>query len=219
MIRGVIFDMDGVVIDSGEAIYNSWNSIFEDSFGITLPREKVALQLGKSPKDFTQYFIDKYKLKIANQELNDKVTKKHDETIFLMELKPGIKELLIKLKGKYKTALATGASKKHALYYLRKFEIENYFDYIVAGDEVKEAKPSQEIFLKAAENLNHKPEECIVIEDAILGITAAKRAGIKVISIPDKFTELQDHSIADMHLKSLLEVNENVIKQLGEKHG
>src|SRR3989344_1495216 len=219
MIRGVIFDMDGVVIDSGEVIYSSWNDIFYKEFSITMPREEVAQQLGKSPKDFTQHFIDKYRLKISNGELDIKIAMREDELAHTVMLKPGIKELMARLKGKYKMALATGASRKNAEYYVNKFGLGSYLDFVIGGDEVREAKPNPEIFLNAARNLNLKPGECVVIEDAILGITAAKRAGMKVISIPDAFTAHQDHSTADMQLKSAFEISDNILKKLGDNHG
>ena len=91
-----------------------------------------------------------------------------------------------------------------------------YFPYIITADHVSNAKPDPEIFLKAAEMLNLMPRECVVVEDAILGIQAAKNAGMYVISIPNEFTEYQDHSIADLRLNSITQLNNNILKNLGE---
>ena len=120
----------------------------------------------------------------------------------------------MRLKKDYKIALATGANKEAALYTITNFGLEFYFDYVIAGNEVKRAKPDPEIFLKAAEGFSLKPEECVVIEDAIMGIKAAKKAGIAVIVIPDKLTMHQKNGIADMKLNSISELSAETLSRL-----
>jgi beta-phosphoglucomutase len=120
-------------------------------------------------------------------------------------IKPGLIDLLKKLNG-YKIALATGAMQETADENLKRFNITNYFDFVIGGDQVKEAKPNPEIFLKAAEYFNVKATECVVVEDAILGMEAAKSCGMKVIALEDEFTKYQDHSIADAKIEKLSEL-------------
>jgi HAD superfamily hydrolase (TIGR01509 family) len=218
MIKGIIFDMDGVVIDSSHAYFEAWNDVFKRKFNVQISKVDFASQFGASAKDFTNHFIKKFSLNVDNDELTEEIIRtfnaKYRQNV---ELKKGIKEAFLRLKETYKTALATGANKDWAIYILTKLGIFEYFDYIIAGNEVKIAKPEPEIFLKAAEVLKLKPEECAVIEDAELGLIAAKRAGMLAISIPDEFTKHQDHSIADIHLKSISELNDEILE--GGKNG
>ena len=207
--------MDGVLIDSNSICYDVWNEVFERRFNITLDKKEFASHLGESSKHFTEFFLKKYNLKCEYEDLNEELNTTFVENRKRINLKKGIKEVLQKFKKKYKIALATGADKEDALYTVTTFGITDYFDYIIAGNEVKIAKPNPEIFLKAAEVLKLKPEECIVIEDANLGIRAAKAAGMFVISIPDELTKSQDHSMANIHLKSISELDNKLLKKLG----
>ncbi len=215
MIKAIIFDMDGVLIDSNSICYDVWNEVFERRFNITLDKKEFASHLGESSKHFTEFFLKKYNLKCEYEDLNEELNTTFVKNRKRINLKKGIKEVLQKFKKKYKIALATGADKEDALYTVTTFGITDYFDYIIAGNEVKIAKPNPEIFIKAAEVLKLKPEECVVIEDANLGIRAAKAAGMFVISIPDELTKSQDHSMANIHLKSISELDNKLLKKLG----
>ncbi|MBT3465415.1 HAD-IA family hydrolase [archaeon] len=209
MIKGVIFDMDGVIIDSNHIIFENWSVIFKKKFNKIIDKKEFAMHLGESAKHFLEFFVEKFELNVSNEnlllELKNNYRQNLEHKIILK--KSVIKTLKMLKENNYKTALATGANKDTALRVIKKFEIEKYFDYIIGGDEVKRAKPNPEIFLKAAQGLKLKPNECIVIEDAKKGIIAANSANIKVISIPDDITKYQDHSIADFHLKSMNELN------------
>jgi HAD superfamily hydrolase (TIGR01509 family) len=215
MIKGIIFDMDGVIVDSNSFHYDNWNMHFKKHFNIIIPKEDFASRLGESAKDFTKYFLDKYKIKADYEKVLEEILTYYEKNSKKLKLKQGIIEALPILKKKYKIAMATGANRDWAMHIVTSFGITDYFDYIIAGNEVRKAKPEPEIFLKAAEVLKLKPEECIVIEDAALGIEAAKRAGMYCISIPDELTKLQDHGKADLHLKSITEINYGLLKKLG----
>jgi len=211
MIKGVIFDMDGVVIDSNHIHYEYWNSVFESECQITIPKDDFARQLGRNPKDFVGYFKKVY-------DVDDRIIKKIEEKYkgfkHRIVLKPGFKTIIKELHGKYKIALATGAARVNAIEHLERLGIMDYFDFIIGGDEVHEAKPHPEIFQKAASGLYLPPQDCVVIEDAELGIMAAIDAGIKVIAVYDDLTKDQDHSIADVKIESIHELIDT-IKNIG----
>jgi len=217
MFKGVIFDMDGVIIDSSGVHYGNWNSIFETRFNITLPKDEFASRFGESARHFTQYFIDKYNLGVTYEELFALIEANFHKLKHQIKLKPGIKELLPALRQKYKIALATGANMTAALHTVNYFNLS--FDYIISGDMVKRAKPDPEIFLIAAKKLGLKPSECVVIEDAIMGVKAAKSAGMAVIWIPDEWTMNQENNIADLKLNSITELNDSVFQKLEDKNG
>lgn len=214
MIMGIIFDMDGVIIDSNHIHYENWSDVFKKRYRKSIHEKDFAEHLGESPKEFTENMF-----RLADvDDSYDSVFPFVRENYFRLKekiiLKKGIREALIRLKKDYRIALATGAGKESALDTVVTFGISEYFDCIVAGDEVKRAKPDPEIFLKAAEMLKLKPSECAVIEDAKMGIIAAKKAGMTAVSIPDEFTKHQDHSIADIHLKSISDLDEKCIEKI-----
>lgn len=214
MVKGIIFDMDGVVIDSNHIHYKYWNNYFERAFGITIPQIEFASRLGESSLDFAEYFIKRYNLNIGLRKLREDMDKEYDNYVEEIVLKKGFLQVLKKLAEKYKIALATGADMLHANLTLEKFRIKTYFDFVIAGNCVKKAKPDPEIFLKAAEGMNLKPEDCLVIEDAQMGLAAAKRAGMKCIVVPDNMTNIQDFSRADKMLGSIDELTESLIEGL-----
>ena len=111
-----------------------------------------------------------------------------------------------KFSKKYKIAIATGAPLSIANHHLETLNIKHYFKTIIAGDMIEHGKPHPDIFLKAATELNVKPTNCVVIEDALMGLIAARKANMKVVMVEDEFTKFQDHSKADFKILSLLEL-------------
>ncbi len=214
MIKGIIFDMDGVIVESHDIYYENWNGVFEKNFNVTISKKDFATHLGESAKHFTEVFLNKNGIKADSKKILKEILESHDKLKYKVTLKPGAKETLSKLKKNYKIALATGALKEMALDYLIRLNIKEYFDFVIAGDEVKRAKPEPEIFLKAARGLKLEPEECIVVEDAKLGLLAAKKANMYTISIQDPYTKHQDHSMADLQLQKISELNQDIIRRM-----
>jgi len=206
--------MDGVVIDSSPVLFQVWNGLFEKLFGLTVSKQEFAAQFGKNGLDFTKYFFDKYNLKMQPEEFYRRQFQNNERFRTDVHLKKGVLDQLKTLKPSYKIALATGAPRESALDTVNTFHIKQYFDFIIGGDEVNEAKPNPEIFLKAAEALNLEPKQCVVVEDAILGIQAAKAANMTCIAVEDDFTKYQDHSMADFKIESMGELNEILLNKL-----
>ena len=103
-----------------------------------------------------------------------------------MPVKPGVKELLTYLREKgYKIAMATASAREYSMDNLRLAGIDEFFDHVITGDMVKEAKPNPEIFLKAAEALGEKPENCLVLEDSLNGVEAGIKGGFVTVMVPD----------------------------------
>lgn len=207
MIKGVLFDMDGVIIDSNTFHYNNWNGYFQDNFKVTIPKVEFGMKLGESHKHFTEYFVKTYAPNADLEKVKFDVIQRYLGMREDIPLKKGVKKILAFLKeNKYKIAIASGARIQDVKHILELHEIKQYFDFEIGGDEVKRAKPAPEIFLKAASGLNLKPEECVVIEDALMGLMAAKSAGMKCIMVEDEITKNQNHEKADAKIKSLLEL-------------
>jgi HAD superfamily hydrolase (TIGR01509 family) len=129
--------------------------------------------------------------------------------------KPGFTKLFNTLKKrKFKLALASNRFDEHVLLIANKLKIKSSFKAIIGNSPEIKTKPAPDIFLKAAEKLQIKPVDCLVIEDSQHGITAAKKAGMKVIAVPNKYTMYQDFSKADKIVNSLSEITMPMLENL-----
>ena len=136
--------------------------------------------------------------------------------MFAKYVKPvlGIIEFLQKLnKQKFPTALATSSRKTISDYVLENFGIRKYFNHIITGDDVTRAKPDPEIYLKAANNLKIKPFDCIVFEDSISGVEAAKKAGMKVILVMTSHTKKEIPNV-DLAIKDFTDISVSYVKMI-----
>ncbi len=204
--------MDGVVIDSNSFHYNNWNSYFEEHFGVTLPKEEFGMKLGESHHHFTLHFVNKYANKADFEKVRSDIYARYSINREKIPLKKNFKETLIELSKNYKIAIASGANIEAVIDTLKIYGITKYFDFKIGGDQVKRAKPNPEIFLNAAKGIGLKPEECVVIEDAAMGLQAAKAANIKCIMVDDVITASQDHSAADGKIENFEELIEKIKK-------
>lgn len=187
MIKAVIFDLDGLLIDSEVISYKIYKE-FLGEFGYDYSLEEYAQNYsGKTERVNVTNLIDRYKLPLSLERGLEIVMKK--EASYLskgVDLKAGAEKLLAYLKEKgFKIAMASSSKEDRALNILKYHNIINYFDEFVFGHEVKKGKPNPDIFQEACEKLSLKPEECLVLEDSEAGIKAAYSAKIPVICIPD----------------------------------
>ncbi len=215
VIKAVIFDLDGVLIDSVDLHCKAFMQAFRE-FGIKGDRKRVKEMLGESALQI----IKKSALRdLTNEEaiaIRDRKTEIYQSLLGENPGKvvaPGARELLEKLKKMgLKIGLATGT---------RKTNVDNVlpfigrFDAIVAVEDVKRSKPDPEIYTKAIEKLGVKPTEAVVVEDAVYGVLAGKRAGAKVIAIEKTFPrERLAEAGADFIVKELVDVLE-IVKGMG----
>jgi beta-phosphoglucomutase family hydrolase len=182
--RAVIWDMDGVIVDTVMYHCRAWQHILEKR-GISITEEEYRNFFGQRNDTIIRRKIGE---RISDDELNNIAVEKEEYYYKLLKgnLKPlpGAMELIKSLPSHgFCSAIASSAPKETIERVLTALDIWRYFEVDVAGREVDEGKPSPQIYLLAAEKLGVKPSDCIVIEDALAGVEGARRAGMKCIAV------------------------------------
>jgi len=186
-MKAVIFDKDGVLVETFNLHFESYIKILS-KIGVKIEKIDLIKSYGMKPPEIIKRMMEGKGRKITERLAKKLAEKKEEYYVKIAEKKlkllPGVKKLLIYFKKKkYKIGLASSASKKGIEQLMKVTKIKKYFDATINGFEVKFSKPNPEIFLKCAKKLKVKPEECVVIEDSIHGIKAAKRANMKCIAV------------------------------------
>lgn len=202
-IQAVIFDLDGVIVSTDRYHYFAWKKI-ADKEGIEF-NETINNRLrGVSRIDSLNIILERSKRQYSQAEKEEIAALKNVEYVSLLDhidekdILPGVSAVLAFLKTKgIKTAVASSSKNRKTI--LKKINLIDSFDFIVDGNEVSMSKPDPEVFLKAASKLGVHPENCLVIEDAISGIQAAKAGGMFAAGISDA----KNSPIADWKLEDL----------------
>ena len=210
-MKAVIFDMDGVIVDTMDLHRNAAiKSLSENGLEVSL--EEIKKYDGiKSSEAFKKFFSSK-----TDEEIDEMLSKKYE---FLRKQVKGIKpfpgffEFLFRLKGKCPLAVVSTSRKAFVEYVLEQIGEKDSFKVILGAEDVFRGKPDPEGYIKAAERLGVKPGDCLVIEDSIVGVKAAKGAGTKCVGVTNTFDKifLLD---ADLIVDSLAEISEEKLRGL-----
>lgn len=199
MIKAVIFDLDGVIVDS-EHIHVEAEKQTMLKYGVRISSEELRKYTGSTAKFMFAELIEKYELDTTVEEIfNEK-----EEVLFeLLEADThptkGVIELIGKLEQRnLKLGIASSAHRRLVEYVLRKLGIKHVFESIMSSEDIVHCKPNPEVFLRSADELGVSPNECVVIEDAELGVKAAKNAQMKCIGYRNPNSGNQDLSKADI---------------------
>ncbi len=189
----VIFDMDGLMFDTGRLAYRVYTKTAKE-FNFELNPNVYYHLTGHNEAGFREALKDLYGEDLPTDIWRDFMTKTKKEIIYSERRvfkKKGLLELLTFLKeNNYLIALASGSKRDIISFYLEIEEIPDVFDTIVAGDEITNGKPHPDIFLKACEKLAIEPCDALVLEDSLAGIESSTRAGIPSVLVEDDITDL-----------------------------
>ena len=217
MLKAVIFDLDGVIADSMQLHFEAEKKTLL-KYGISATTEELAAHTGNKVIIKFSAMLEKYKVK-ANPEDILKIHMAESYEYIKKNVAPvnGVLNLINDLRGeRIKLAVASGSPRIFVDFILKKFNMAHLFGVVVTADDVTNAKPSPEIFLQAAKKLKHKPEDCVVIEDAPNGIRAATLAGMKCVAITTthKRKEIEE---ADKVISAFNELSVDSISELFKK--
>jgi len=208
--KALIFDMDGVIVDSERYWKKKEDQFFKKIVPILSVNDQKNI-LGQSVKNVYQKLVKEYGVKITWDEVNNQYNQfaieiYQQETDLIQGILPLFNQLILLQK---KIALASAARESWIAIVLKRFQIGKYFDEIVSSDFVNEkGKPNPAIYNYTADKLSINPENCLVIEDSCNGVLAAKAAGMQCIGLKNGFNQDQDLSRADFIITSFNQIFE-----------
>jgi len=205
-IKGVIFDLDGVIVSTDEFHFKAWK-VLADREGIHFDRHINNRLRGVSRRESLEIILEKANRSYSENEILEMLDFKNNiyrnslSELTKYDILINFNELYAKLR-QNKIKMAIGSSSKNTKTILTQIGLIDAFDAIADGNDITRSKPDPEVFLLAAERLGLDPKECVVVEDAVAGIEAAKAGGMIAIAINDA---TKCH-IADYKIDNLLEI-------------
>jgi tRNA threonylcarbamoyl adenosine modification protein YeaZ len=212
--RGVIWDLDGVIIDSADLHFQSWRETLA-KHGITMNHEQFEQGFGRRNDDIIAGIVNHL---ISPDEFTA-IGREKEETYRQMvagnaRFFPGVPELMSSLKESgFKQAIASSAPPENLAFVIREMKLEPFIDAVIDASQVSNGKPDPEVFTKAAAKLGLKPKECLVIEDAVAGVEAARCGGMAVIAVINTHPK-EKLAAADLVLGSLEDLEPSQVLDL-----
>ncbi len=188
MIRGVIFDLDGVLVSTDELHFEAWAKLAKELNINNYTKEDNKAQKGISRNESLEIVLKKGELAFQEQEKEELANRKNDyyvemlnsldDTAVLKDVKEAL--AMLKIRG---IKIGVGSASKNTPLILEKTGLAASIDAVACGIDVTKSKPDPEVFLVAAKKLNLLPKECLVVEDSYAGVVAAKAAGMKSLAV------------------------------------
>lgn len=205
MIKGFIFDFDGLILDTETPEYMGWQVIYQE-YGCELPVEKWARCIGTTFDRFDP-IVELEALtqkKFVRQEIRQNQRTHAHRFLEGKQPLPGVVELIQEAHGRgIKLAIASSSDLPWVQGHLERLGLLGYFDCLRTRENVTQVKPAPDLFLAALDCLALKSDEAIVFEDSLNGVLAAKAAGIFCVAVPNMITAGMDYDHADMVIPTL----------------
>ncbi len=215
--KGFIFDLDGVIVDTAKYHFLAWKKLAK-SIDVDFTNEQNEQLKGVSRVKSLEKILSWGNKSVSEDKFMELMAKKNDDYLSYItemdetEILPDVNRVLDFLLA-VKQSISLGSASKNARKILKKVSLIEKFDAIVDGNDVTKAKPDPEVFLIAAQELNIKPEDCIVFEDSVAGVQAANRANMISIGIGEKDVLHE----ADYIFKDFTEMSQEFLEELINK--
>ncbi len=187
MIKGFLFDLDGVIVETAGFHYQAWR-LMANELGFDISEEFNEGLKGISRMESLDMILQHGKLELSYEEKQDLAARKNENYLTLVskmtaaDILPGVQDFFKQIK-QTDIKIGLGSVSKNALMILKSVGLLHEFDAIIDGTKISRSKPDPEVFLKGAAELGLQSHECIVFEDAVAGVEAGKNAGMKVVGI------------------------------------
>jgi HAD superfamily hydrolase (TIGR01509 family) len=207
LIRAVVFDFDGLILDTEEPVYRSWLEVYQ-AHGEELPFDRWVQIVGSTTTGFhPQHHLEERLGRPLPKEVLDRRVGRRTELVLAKRLLPGVVERIDEAKALgFKVGVASSSTSEWVRGHLARLGIVERFDCLRCRDDVANVKPEPDLYLAVLECLGVRASEAFAVEDSPNGVTAAKRAGMRCVAIPNSITERLDLSQADVLLDSLADV-------------
>ncbi|HKV86836.1 MAG TPA: HAD-IA family hydrolase [Candidatus Dormibacteraeota bacterium] len=207
MFRAVVFDFDGLILDTEEPIYRSWLEVYE-AHGVELPFERWILTVGSTDTAFhPQRHLEERLGRPLPKEVLDRRAGRRTELILANRVLPGVVAHLDRARELgIKVGLASSSTQEWVRGHLARLGILDRFECLRCRDDVARAKPEPDLYIAVLECLGVAAAEAFAVEDSPNGVAAARRAGLRCVAIPNSITERLDLTEADVLVRSLADV-------------
>ncbi|RPI84350.1 MAG: HAD family phosphatase [Chloroflexi bacterium] len=209
LIKGLLFDFDGLILDTEGPIYQSWHEMFE-SFGGDLPLSLWGTIIGTNEMTFDPWEMleEQHGKEIDREAAASKRLQREEELIQQQPVMPGITSYLNEGRRMgLKIGVVSSSSRRWVAGHLERLGLLEYFNCLATSDDVKITKPNPELYLLALNSLGLDTSQAVAFEDSTNGITAAKAAGIYVVAVPNDLTRHLPLDHADKRLNSLADID------------
>ena len=207
MIRAIVFDFDGLILDTEEPVYRSWLEVYQ-AHGEELPFERWVQIVGSTTTGFhPQHHLEERLGRALPKEVLDRRIGRRTELVLAQKLLPGVVSHIDQAKGMgLKVGVASSSTAEWVRGHLARLGILEQFDCLRCRDDVAHAKPEPDLYVAVLDCLGVAASDAFAIEDSPNGVMAAKRAGMRCVAIPNSITARLDLSGADVLLGSLAEI-------------
>lgn len=208
-MRAIFFDLDGVLVDTSYYHYLAWKKVFDELGGV-VSEETVFLQEGRNSREILPILIEESGVSLPAEEFDDFIERKrvYYQQIVNIKFYDGVTDVLRRLKSEnFRLGVVTASARKTMERSLSEDQ-RSMFDLIQTGDDVVKSKPSPEPYDLARKKLGLERKDCLVVENAPLGITSAKRAGMKCVAVQTTLRKefLKDADYIISNIKELLKL-------------
>jgi HAD superfamily hydrolase (TIGR01509 family) len=207
-LAAIVFDFDGLIVDTENPGFISWEEVYQE-FGTTLGiddwRHATGYVGGFDPAIHLEQILGR---RLDWSQLMPKREARNWELTLQAKVLPGIEQLFLSARERrLRVGVASNSENGWVEGGLRRLGLRDYVDTVVSRDMVMNPKPAPDIYLKTVQTLQVEPSHAVALEDSEPGCRAAKRAGLKAVAIPNRFSERQDLTIADLIVKSATELS------------
>lgn len=215
MLKAVIFDFDGMILDTEAIWFDIYQAWFKKNFKYDLPIEEFLWCVGANSDRLFDYLESERNIKVDRVQFAKDTFDDFLAGSKTLPARAGIEALIIETKELgLQLALATSASLEKPTFHLTRLALIDYFDVIVTSDDVENIKPHPDLFLEALRQLKVEPNEAVVFEDSKSGLEAANKANIPTIVIPNNVTKYSEFIGYHKKIQSGLDIT---IKELFEE--